>query len=274
MGDSMADKIYELYQENKNRVLDDKFINSTFETMLEKESGILPYIKNFIITDEDKKRFGMKLIGYYSLEDKSITINKKTIKEQSINHQLYTLHVLKHELEHVKNLKKLYEGKNDIETLIINCSLRSYAIEHGIDRLSNIDEFNKTFLNLNTWANYEIDPGERLVDIRASKYLVNLLKNQRDSEDLLIARSMLYYAYIRGYKDNRYYLDAPTLEFLRKTGMYVDANRLKTRIDENDYSFDTRITYGLPITYPEYNDKVLKKVKLQKKFITGGEKDE
>ena len=69
----MADKIYTLYQENKDRPVDDKFITDVFEYMMEKEPDLLPYVKDFIITDSEKKVFGQKLIGYYSLDDRTIT---------------------------------------------------------------------------------------------------------------------------------------------------------------------------------------------------------
>ena len=125
----MADKIYELYKENKDRDLDDKFINNAFEAMLEKEPELNPYVKDFIITDEEiKKMLEYRIISWYSLEDKRITINRKAMEEQKINQQLYTLYTLKHELEHAKNLKKLYERRNDLESLIINYSLTILVI--------------------------------------------------------------------------------------------------------------------------------------------------
>ncbi len=141
-------------------------------------------------------------------------------------------------------------------------------MEHKIDKIPNLDHLSDFFLRINTKANYETDPGERLAEIKAWKYMVNLLKNQRTSDDLLKARTMLYASYIRGYKDNRYYLDPPTYEFLLKTGMFYPFNWLKNRVEKKDYSFETRITYGLPITKEEYDEKVLQKVKLKRKNKT------
>lgn len=257
----MSDRIYNLYQENKNTPLDEKFITDAFEIMIDKENDLIPYVKDFSVTNLPKK-----LLGAYSNEEKCIRISKEAIEEQPINHQLYALHVLRHELEHARNLKILYDNHRDIESLIVYYSLRAYAMEHNLEFTRNSDNLIKEFLDIGTKINYEIDPGERLADIKASKYMVNLLKNQRRSEDILIARGMLYYAYQRGYKDNGYYLDPPTYDFLLKTGMFHDHYWLKNRVNNKDYCFDTRITYGLPITYSEYNEKVLQKVKLQRKI--------
>ena len=144
-------------------------------------------------------------------------------------------------------------------------SLRSYAMEHGLDYSPNVDNLFKSFLDISIKMNYELDPGERLADIKACKYMVNLLKNQRRTEDLLLARGMLYYAYARGYNDNGYYLDPPTYDFLLKTGMYREHYWLKNRVNAKDYCFDTRITYGLPVTYTEYKRGISEKTKVLKK---------
>ena len=121
------------------------------------------------------------------------------------------------------------------------------------------------YLYYDTKLCYETDPGERIADIKACKYIVNLLKNQNNTDELLIARGMLYYAYTRGYKDNGYYLDPPTYDFLLKTGMYREHYWLKNRVNAKDYCFDTRITYGLPVTYTEYKRGISEKTKVLKK---------
>ena len=256
----MADKMYKLYQEQKKEPLTDEFIEKAFDIMMEDESELIPYIQDFRIRD-----FSEKLLGVYCNEDRSIHINKKAISKQPINPQLIALHVLKHELEHARNLKSLYEGRKDIESTLVYYSLRSYAMEHDLDYEPNLDNLYPRFLAFNTKLNYEFDPGERIADIKSCKYLVNLLKNQKDTDELLISRGLLYYAYTRGYKDNRYYLDSPTYEFLLKTGMFHDHYWLKNRVEKKDYNFDTRITYGLPITQQEYDHEIINKVKLYKK---------
>ena len=253
----MSDKVYELYKENE---LDNKFIEDAFNLMLEKDKELVPYITDFRVIDNPNAP-----ISSYSNEDRWIKVNKKIIEDLPIESKILALKTIRKELEHARSLKSLYDGHCDIESLINYYSLRSYAIKNGMD--SNIERLNPTFLEIDAKINFLVNPAERLVEIKAWKYMVNLLKNQRTTDDLLCARTMLYHSYTRGYQDNRYYLDAPTMTFLLKSGMFFQYNLLKNRIDKKDYSFDTRLTYGLPLTYPEYEDDILKKVKLRKRRI-------
>ena len=169
----MSDKMYKLYQEYKGDSLTDEFIDRAFDIMMRDELDLIPYIQDFKI-----RKFSDKLLGVYSNEDRSIHINREAIARQKINPQLLALHVLRHELEHARNLKTLYEGKKDLESTLIYYSLRAYAMEHGIDYEPNLDNLNETFLAFSTKLCYETDPGERIADIKACKYIVNLLKNQ------------------------------------------------------------------------------------------------
>ena len=261
----MKDTLYKLYKSEKDKELDNQFISDAYTIFMERERNLSPYVKNFEISEEASNCYGA-----YSNENRKLIVYKNNIKkveEKNINPNLIALQVLRHELEHARNLKTLYEGRSDIESLIVSYSLQDYALDHGMIPLSTYNDFDRILLRYEIEANYEIDPGERIADIKAWKYLVNLLKNQRISEDLLTARSMLYYAYIRGYKDNRYYLDAPTFQFLLNANMLHAFNSLKTRIDEQNYTFEKRLMYGLPLTYHEYDSKILQKVKLKKKYI-------
>ena len=76
---------------------------------------------------------------------------------------------------------------------------------------------------------------------------------------------MLYYSYIGGYKNNNYYLEPPTYEFLLKTGLFHDLAFVKKEFEKKEYSLDKRLMCGLPISYEEYDYDILKKVKLKKK---------
>lgn len=258
----MSSKLYELYKEYEGFPLTNSYIMNAFDLMMEDEKELTPFINDLLIKNESNK-----LLGTYSNEDRYITINKELIGNQPTNTKILALHVLKHEIEHARNLKTLLNRKDDIESKIVYYSLRGFAIKHDIDPYPNLDNLIDTFIEFVTKKNYQIDPGERLVDIKASKYIVNFLKNQRDTEELLIARARLYFSYLRGYKNNNYYIDPPTYEFLLNTGMLHNHLWLKNQVSKKNYSFDTRITYGLPITYQEYEEEVLHKVKLYKKNI-------
>lgn len=256
----MAKPLYEMFMDEKNTPLKESYIRDSFELMIGEEPSLKPYIEDFRVVKSIDR-----VLGTYSKDNRMIKINKECLDSIDGNKQLMALKAVRREIEHARNLKTLLEGRDDIESLVVGYSLRDYAMKEGISTSPNLDRIYPDFLTISKNMNQETDPAERLADIKAWKFLVNFLKNQRRTDDLLTARTMLYYSYIRGYKDNRYYLDAPTYEFLLKTGMHHEHYWLKNRVEKKDYSFDTRLTYGLPITYPEYEEKVLKKVLLQKR---------
>lgn len=259
----MENDIYDLYLSYQDREIDDKFINKVFDCLMKQEQNLWPYIKDFVITNEKDSS-----LGSYSNENKTVCINRKGINEYGIApSNILGIQVIKHELEHARNLKKLEQKKDDIESKVILYSLRNYAIEKGIDFV-DMDPIDLLMLMVNISTNYETNPGERIAEIKSWKYMMHLLKNQKGSDDLLTAKVMLYYSYIRGYKDNRYYLDCPTYSFLLETKQLRDLRLLKQRIDESDYSLNTRLLCGLPITYKEYNEETFKKAKIRKKLIT------
>lgn len=256
----MSREIYDLLKDHRN--LDDDFINIAFELFMLEDRSLEDYIRDFKIVDVNSRN-----LGTYSNEDREICVNKNNIlHDKSIkNKKLLALETIRHEIEHARNLKRLYECRNDIESMIVKFSLLDYAIDHGLARVSSFDQVDPFTMAMRKADNYEIDPGERLVEIKAWKYMVNLLKNQRTSEDLLIARSMLFYSYIRGYKNNGYYLDPPTYQYLLNTGLYHEFYIFKKTVERTGYSLDTRLNCGLPITEGEYDKGVLRKVLLQKR---------
>ena len=248
--------------------LDENFLNHVFEIIISNEKGLDDFISDFIINNN------IDAFGTYSNQDRIISINQEKLLTnetgvlgKGLNKKIYAIHVIRHEIEHAKSLMRLYEGRDDIESLIVRYSLVDYIKKNHLNLGISIKETDDLWLRFKKFENYEVDPGERLADIRASKFIVNLLKNHGKTNDLLLARSMLYYSYIRGYKDNRYYLDAPTFTYLINMGMFHEYYFLKKRVDEKDYSLDTRVIFGLPITYEEKDRILLKKAKLQRKRI-------
>lgn len=255
----MKIKLYDWYMWHKEEKPTKDYLNQSFEFMLNKEKDLSSYISDFQIVEEE----GV-FLGTYSNETKVICINQREL-EKLPSSSLYALQCIRHEMEHARNLQILENRHQDIETQVINYALKDYVLRHHLDWHPNLDNLDPFYLRYNIINNYETNPGERLAEIRSWKYIVNLLKNQRTSIDLLLARKALYYSYIRGYENNRYYLESPTYQFLLNTQMFHEYYWLDKRVKRKDYNFETRITYGLPITEKEYNEKVLQKVKLQKK---------
>ena len=264
----MSNTVYELYKEYKEKGIDDDFINHAYELMMQKEPGLTPFINDFRLEPD-----GAENIASYEMNNRIIRIDPERLREHIgseviKNDPIFTLRVVRNQIEHARNLQRLHEGRDDIESTVIRMALKDYALEHGLD---HFDSYDKTdFFSLDArWRrleNYKTNPEARIADVRAWRYLVNLLKNQRVSEDLLIARSNLFYAYTQGYTENPYYIEAPTYRFLLNMGMYHEYYLLKKRVEEQrDYSFETRLMYGLPLKTDEFDAQILKKVRLQKR---------
>ena len=260
----MVTKIYDHYMKNNDKDIDNNFLNKSFQLMIENEKELAPYINDFKLLSND-----LDALGTYSIEDREITIDVDKINNHNAsiitNKALIGIEVIRHEMEHARNLKRLLEGRDDIESFVVKCALKDYAIRHNLDYSYDYDLGETSLLSMRIHDNYDTNPGERIAEIKAWKYLVNLLKNRPHTNDLLTARSMLFYSYIRGYeKDN--YLDAPTLSFLLETEMFHDLLFLKRKNDKKKYSLDTRLLCGLPITQNEYDNEILQKVRLKKRY--------
>ena len=260
--------LYSLLMSYQGKELDDNFVNAAYELMMENEESLDEFITDFKVVNDNDYR-----LGAYSTDTRVIQINRENIASTSPdyvpNKKILALQVIRKMMEHARNIQRLHECRDDIESTVIRYSLRSYALEHGLDKWDPFDKVD--FVSL-TYGGRKLeyrnlDPEERLVDIRSWKYLVNLLKNQRRTSDLLSARSNLYYSYVRGYNDNGFYIDAPTYQYLLKMGMYHQYYLFKRRVEEEKkYSFETRATYGLPLkNESEFDAKILEKVRLQRK---------
>ncbi len=263
----MSSPMYELYLTYKEKGIDDDFINQAYELMAKKEPDVASFVSDFRLEPD-----GEENVASYSMEERIIRVDRDLLQEyldtQGKNDPITTLKLIRHEFEHARDLKTLHEGRDDIESAVIKIALKDYAIDHGFDSFDYLDK-GAFFMQSFPWKrkeNRKTDPEERLADIRAWKYVVNLLKNQRNTKDLLVARTNLYYAFIRGYQENPYFLEAPTYRFMLNMGMYHQYYLFKKRVEERrDYSFNTRLMYGLPLRREEFDQQILKKVRLQKR---------
>ncbi len=261
----MEESLYNIYLAYREKLIDDDFINKVYELMIQKEPYLLPYINDFKIS-EDKN----ETRGTYSPKDKVITIYKGSINGIVHDQKGITgIETIKHEMEHAKNARKLDERRTDIESRVLQYSAYLYSkISDLMARETNKNEsIDLLSLLCTRTINYDYDPDERLAEIRAWRYVINLLKNQRNSEDLLFARLNLRNNYVRGYKDNGYYLECPTYTYLLNTGQIRELKQLKNAVESKNYSFENRVLYGLPLTYKEYDKGILDKVLLQRKKV-------
>ena len=257
----MNKELFSLLKSSKDE-LSEEFINNAFDIMIQNDKELIPFINNFVIDDSLENE------GEYEAENKIIRINPSKIISNEfgyISDKVTALQCIRHEMEHARSLKRLYEVKHDIESVVNEYSFAYYIQKYGIPSSLFFNDDNTFGLSYKIENNYLYNPGERIADIKSRKFIVNLLKNQRVSDELLRARAYLYLSYIRGYKDNGIYLDAPTYTFLLNLGLFRNYYLLKKLVDTSQYSLDTRVLCGLPITYEEKENILLKKVRLQRR---------
>ena len=258
----MNSELYKLLMTYKG--LDDDFIYKAYEILMGDEDGLEPYIKDFEVVNEDDNS-----LASYNSYSKKIAINTDGIlnaKSNIKNKKLLALRALRYEIEKAKNIKRVHEGIDDIETVLVRYGNVDYARTNGLYPITSFDQLDPTLMAFRRYENYHLNPSERIADIKSWKYLVNLLKNQRRTDDLLAVRSNLYYAYVQGYKNNGWYLNPPTYEYLLGMRMMDEYYSLKKRVEAKQYVFDTRLLLGLPlIDGSEHDKKILEKVKLQKR---------
>lgn len=261
-------KLYELLKEYDNKILDKEFLERAFKYLLEEEKDLNDYACNLKVTtnDETSEIFG----NYRKPPDKLITIYVNNIIDKDVfsnnvnRKNIFALEALKHELVHARQLKNIDSGKKDINTEVNKLSLLSYCKKIGI--FYPLQEYNMKYIDFLTKENYNICPDERSAEIAAWKYIVNLLKNKRYSDELLFAKTNLYYSYLRGYKDNGIYINCPTYEFLMELRLMRELKYIKSKAESHNYNLETRLKCGLPITHEEYNKEVLKRLRLKKKY--------
>lgn len=260
-------KLYKLLKEYDNILLDKEFLEKAFDYYLEEESDLKDYVSNIKVTDNDEDS---NIYGNYRMPpDKLVTIyinnifNKNVYSDNINRKNIFALEALKHEITHAKQLKRIDEGRKNINTEVNKLSLLNYCNEKGI--FYPLPEYDMKYINFLTTENYEISPDERSAEITSWKYIVNLLKNKRRSDELLFAKTNLFYSYVRGYKDNGIYINCPTYEFLIELRLMREFKLLKKKVESNNYNLETRLINGLPITQEEYNNEILKRLQLTKR---------
>ena len=257
----MADNLYKLLIDDYPDYVDDDFFKDAFAMMMEKEKGLEKYAKDIKVSDDNRESLAdyNNVNGLITIYINSIMCDKGAV----LNKRILGLECLRHEIEHARSVQRLHELREDIESLLLRCSLRDYARDHGIDILRNLDKFDEDsyWFHKVEKETYLVDPDERLAEIRGWKFMLSLLrKHNGETKDIANVLSMLTKSYRRGYKSNGVYLEAPSYEFVLRMGMYHQYYLLHKQVNEKQYVFDTRVTLGLPITMQEYNQGIAKKV--------------
>jgi hypothetical protein len=265
----MNKELYSLLKSNTSRELTDSFIDNAINIMVSNEKELTDYIRNVRIESNKKET---ETCAYYSPFDKVIFLHPDNIVACKLSNDflpIQFLHILRHEIEHARNLKKLHEGRNDIESIVISYGSINYILSTGLkpEIVSVMNSEKRDFiigLNHRMKRNYDYNPDERIAEINASKFIVNLLKNQRNSKDLILARVLLESAYIQGYEKTKYTIEPPTYTYLQNMEMFRFYMDLKHDVNNTNYSLETRLLCGLPIRDSELEIIYNKTMKIKK----------
>ena len=101
--------MYELYNYYKDKPVKKEYLEKTFNQILDEEPELIPYVEDLRVVDNE-----MKDLGTYTNQSKIVTIDKGLINDHSEYPSLTALGVLRHELEHARNMKTIHEGRKDI----------------------------------------------------------------------------------------------------------------------------------------------------------------
>ena len=246
----MEESLKKLIDKYYDRRLTRGFIEEAFDILISHYKDLESYISDFqtIFYYEDN-------LGRYDLQTRVLSVNVsnlcETIIEPTIkNRKLLSLEVLRHELEHVKQIQTLWEGEESFEKYLLTCAFQFYCIQK---KILNGNQDPKYIWNLAFMKkdNYDLDPSERLAEIRAFEFVLPLLDKDRDKGDLEVLKKELWKQYCKGYFMRNQFLPPPTYEFLSKIGLDTECEILRKRVVDNHYDSRTRFIYGLPMEMEE-----------------------
>ena len=124
----MNKELFSLLKSSKDE-LSEEFINNAFDIMIQKDNELIPFINNFVIDDD------LESEGEYEAENKIIRISPSKIISNEfgyISDKVTALQCIRHEMEHARGLKRLYEVKHDIESVVNEYSFAYYIQKYGI----------------------------------------------------------------------------------------------------------------------------------------------
>lgn len=260
------------YDYSANRKIGDISFIEDLINIVSQTSGLQSYIKKLLIySDREEKSLSFNGIAKYDLDTKYISINllkvysrmMKNIKEYSgmftnnemfLHMNLYISQIVLHELEHIKQLKRIDMGYNDLNTQLLSLSF-------------------KDITSINYKQNYYYVPCEREAEIMSYLTLINSLNPIKEKAPNLC--DYYYASYIQRLISGYSYEElSPTLYFMNNMNYMSewknfdfyskDDNQLLINL-QSGYSLPNRLLYGLPISIDEF-DSAYKKLRLTNKY--------
>ena len=246
-----------IYDKSVNdRILDLEDIEKILEILVI-DNDLNDYILNL-----NFQPIGSNNLASYSSKKRNITVYIKTINEmiknieenilnvsnleKTLYKNLSILQIILHEVEHVKQEKKLYLGSN-LETFILRISRLIYSKD--IEKL------------------YEYSPNERFAEIKSFEQIIKLLyelkSNIENLQNILSIEKLQ--RLLRGYHYSNYSVNSPLITYFKlgnneKLLSSFEWYNIKYEVTINKvvslYSLNERLKYGFPITTNEYKENM------------------
>ena len=166
------DKLYRLLREYNGKDLDDTFIEDAFSIMMEREPNLGSYVKSFTMGP-----IGYDGVAGYSRETGNIIVDNGLLEGRDDPFiKIFTLMVLRQEIERARNLQTSIEGTDKIEPIILRCANKDFLLSQKYIVPLPFEENDLDTLRSRKLINYDSDPDKRISEIRAWRYMVNTLK--------------------------------------------------------------------------------------------------
>lgn len=205
-----------------------------------------------------------KVLGYYTQYFPLFT----SIEQYFFQNIIISQSVL-HEFEHVNQEKMIAEDNEEesLETTILKLTVKKFDPED----IQKLIEDGWTFQEIEIAMcleyrkkieKYKINPSERLAEIKSYQQILDMLEiikvftpNLIDYEETSQMENFL-----RGYKEYWGMIIAPTYEYILDPGALQKLSKFHAYLNYDDslkgikkyHSLETRLTYGLPIDWQEY----------------------
>ena len=285
----MTNEIFEQFYtvSKKDRIFTEKE-SKEIALKIVQEKNLQEQVKDVKI-DENIRAF-REGVGEYDRANKRITLFYKMIacaaqlEDQSVFcfspteryffYNLFFLKALLHETEHSNQEKMIHDQhSNTIEArllklcqmqfdqkYVLNCLMKGMSIEQiKKDIETKVQKQKATYQ-----THYKIAPEERLANYHAVQEGLKLISPLESQLSHILRGEKAKYIQIKleGYNTEL----SPTITYLRKLGLdkelrdfdWYDENDLRClKKSQDNYSLETRLQYGLPISREEYYEKQL-----------------
>lgn len=262
----MTKDLSKLLHKGNNFELTSSFMDDVIEIMKKEEKNLGEFITSINID------YNFPISGCYSPYKRLIIINPNIISECAKGYcKEFFIKTLRHEIEHAKCLKKLYQNSSDLETCLLKAANLDYIKEMNLGIELVPDELSPERISFYSdklyVQNHNLNPEERIVEVRALLYLLELVNNTNDIDAITTVATNLFLTYQRGYEASNegYMMESPTYKYLLNMKMFYEQELIKKKFEDLNYSLEEKLLYGLPISFYEYGIRIGELTKIRER---------